>query len=531
LVGAVGALIAVALVGCSAATPAAEPTEEAPAAIESLVIAANDISGLDPASIRSTSGSLVNRNIYGTLFLQEMDIDADGVLTPTESYAPGIAEDITWAADGLSAVITIDPDARFADGEPILAEDAVYSIQRTLSSVSTSRGLALFMGIADAATDVAVIDDTSFSITLNHTTAVLEKMLSFQTFALLDKTVADENATADDPWALKFFANQTTPSGPYAISDWTVGSSLTLEPSPETSQLLETSPQSVTINVIPDATQRLLAVSGGAADIALELPPELLVEAAENPDLTVAVDPTGSVHYLGLNNTVAPFDDVRVRQAISLAVPYDAIADAVMLGYGQVAGGPIPEPIAGSAGLDLAYETDLDEARELLEDAGFADGDIQVELAVSSAIPAHVQAATFVQEALGEIGITVNVASMSNADFAQRRLEKTLPMFISWWSSWGMDPFYQLYFLLRTGVPTNFVGYSNPELDDLIDRGIVATDPAERDELALEAQKIALEDAPMAYLFTDGTAIVQRADLRGVGSGDDRQPRLDLIAQ
>lgn len=531
VVGAIGALIVVALAGCSASAPATESTGDAPSAIQSLVIAGNDVTGLDPASIRSTSGSLVNRNIYGTLFLQQMDIDPDGTLTPIDSYEPGIAQSITWADDGLSAVITIDPDARFASGEPILAEDAVYSIQRTLSSVSTSRGLALFMGIADAAADVSAIDDSSFSIVLNHTTAVLEKMLSFQSFAILDKTVADEHATTDDPWALEFFATETTPSGPYEIQDWTAGSSLTLAPSPETSQLLDTSATSVTLDVIPDATQRLLAVSGGAADIALELPPELLAEAAKNPELSVTVDPTGSVHYLGFDDTIAPFDDVRVRQAISLAVPYDAITDAVMLGYGQVAGGPIPEPIAGSAGLDLAYKTDLDQARQLLEDAGHSAGDIQVDLAVSSAISAHVQAATFVQEALGEIGITVNVTPLSNADFSQRRLEHSLPMFISWWSSWGMDPFYQLYFLLRSGVPTNFVGYSNPELDDLIDRGIVSTDSTERDELALAAQKIALEDAPMAYLFTDGTAIVRRAGLQGVGSGDDRQPRLELIAQ
>jgi peptide/nickel transport system substrate-binding protein len=529
LVGVAGIALTVLLAGCVGAS-SPTPTESA-SGMDSLVIAAGDITALDPASIKSTAASLVTRNVYGTLFLQDMAPNDEGAMSGTGTYSPGLAESIEWADDGLSAVITLKPDAKFTSGEPILAEDAVYSIQRTLSPVSSSAGLARFMGIGDASKDVIVIDDTSFKITLTTTTSVLEKILSFQSFAILDKSVADEHTTADDPWALDYFATDVTSSGPYVISDWTAGSSLTMKADPQSAQVSATSPKNVTIDVIPDATQRLLAVSGGAADVALELPPELLAEAAKDPGLSVNVVPTGSVHYLGMNNTVAPFNDVRVRQAFALAVPYQSIVDAVMLGYGQVAGGPIPEPISGSAGLDLAYDTDLDKAKDLLEQAGIKDGDLTLDLAVSSAIPAHVQAATFIQEALGKIGVIINVVPMSNAEFSQKRLEGSLPLFLSWWSSWGMDPFYQMYFLLRSGVPTNFVDFSNPEFDDLIDRGIVSTDADERDELALEAQKIALEESPMVYLYTDGTALVTRSDVQGVGSGDDRQPRLEMVSR
>jgi peptide/nickel transport system substrate-binding protein len=175
------------------------------------------------------------------------------------------------------------------------------------------------------------------------------------------------------------------------------------------------------------------------------------------------------------------------------------------------------------------YKTNLDKAKSLLQQAGV--GPITVDLAVRQSRLEDQQAAVFIQSNLREIGITVNIQKLPDAEFSDKLNKKQLPMFIHDWYSWGEDPFYQMTNLVKSGAFTNFTAYQNPELDALIKQGTFELDPAKRAEISKKCQEILFRDAPMAYLYSPDWTVAARSNIAGVTRDFTQIVRFDQLTE
>jgi ABC-type transport system substrate-binding protein len=157
----------------------------------------------------------------------------------------------------------------------------------------------------------------------------------------------------------------------------------------------------------------------------------------------------------------------------------------------------------------------MEDATALLAEAGFPDG-FDIELTVPQEDQARVDAATWVQSGLAEIGVNVTINAVPTAEFSELINSHELPFFIQEWYSWGNDPFYQLTWNFKCGAFPNFVNYCNEDLDALIDAGTFSRDPDERANLAAQAQELLVNEAVWAYLYAPNWIVVTRSNVSGL---------------
>jgi peptide/nickel transport system substrate-binding protein len=316
------------------------------------------------------------------------------------------------------------------------------------------------------------------------------------------------------------------------ISEWEAGVQYVFEPNPNYWRGDDWfQNDGVVFRVVPDASTREQLIRAGDVDVALGLPFSSLADLDADPNITVHAIPTTRIYFLGMNVNAAPFDSKQVRQAVSMAIPYDAIVENVIFGYGSQPTSPIPEGMEGHTSEFWTYgDASLDDARALLAEAGYADG-FEVELTVPQEDQARVDAATWVQAGLSEIGINVIINAVPTAQYSELINSKQLPFFINEWYSWGNDPFYQLTWNFDCQSFPNFTNYCSEELDAIIEAGTFSRDPAERAELARRAQEILVDEAVWAYLYAPDWVVTTRADVSGIALLDDLTLRYAYIGR
>ena len=209
-----------------------------------------------------------------------------------------------------------------------------------------------------------------------------------------------------------------------------------------------------------------------------------------------------SVTYIGFNVDKAPFNDVRVRQAINLAVDMEAVVNAVYAGVGSPAKGPLGPNVFG-ANMDLeGWDRDLDTARALLAEAGFADG-FTTTLWTNDNLQ-RVQIAEIVQNQLADVGITVEIVEVEWTKYLADTAAGLHDMFILGWTTVTADADYGLYALFHSsavGTPGNRTFYRNARVDELLDLGRTTTDQAARLAAYREAQEIIRNEAPWVFTW------------------------------
>ncbi len=515
------ATIAALLTACG--SPSTNNTQGTPSTI---VIGAGDVDTLDPAQYRSDTAYTVTANIYASLLSQQEGSEKNGVLEPTGKYVPALAQAAVWDSAKTRLTITLRPGLTFADGTPITAQDAMYSLQRSLSDVGYTAAIGIWLNIANPATDISAPAANTLVIKVTHYSPLIEKFLAFQIFPLLD--AAKAKASGGAKWAATFFATNATPSGPYAVQARVQGQSITLTKNPKyTATNTADSIKTITIQNMPDPNQQYLALKNGAISVALNMEPQLASKVAGDPNLKLYNLPYSNLIYLGMNNTDPQLKDARVRQAISYLMPYDALRQSVMKGYAGPADGAVPYPMpdaldkTGKAG---AYSTDATKAMALFAEAGVDPKKLRFTISVPSDQPVLQQSAVYIQSALHGAGITVNLDELTSAKYNDSLGKQQL--YVASWYSWGQDSIYQLYFLLKSGVFTNYAHFDNPALDSLITQAMATTDTAKRVQLSQQAQQLVISQAPMAFLFTQNVLIGTQKNVTGITQTDDQFLRL-----
>lgn len=532
--GAAGAAAFVlALVGCTSSSSSGSASSASSAAAgvsKNVIIGYDAVNNMDTIEFKTHADYMITNNVYGTL-VKENYKKQKGILVGDSTYSPEIASSLTWDPAGTELTIKLKPDLKFQNGTPLTASDVAYTIQRALSSASYASAFRQYMGIVDPATDVTAVNAATVTIKTTFKAPLMEKFLSFPVFGIVSKAAGEAHKTAGDPWAKTWFAKNVISSGPYEISSWPSQDRMVLTKNPDfTVGNTADSPPTVTVENVANPNQEYIALQQGQIDIALGLLPKLAKQAQADSNVTVATSPASDLVYLGYNNTDPALKNPQVRQALSYLIPYTSLRQDVYAGFANAADGPAPYPMESaldSTGTKDAYPTDVAKARQLLSEAGVKN--LTLSLAVDVGDSTAIQTATFIQSAFAQGGVKLNIDQLQSAQYDSRLAAHQFQTFLGEWYSWGQDPIYQMFFLLDSVSPVDYTGYNNPTFNSLVSQGIKASNVAARDKVSQQAQRIAITDAPMSYLYTRDFIAVSNNYISGITQPDDEFPYFQYL--
>lgn len=436
----------------------------------------NEWAGLDPHTVSSYSSYQILNNVLEGLTTYDDELNLQ----------PGLAESWEQSEDGLTWTFQLRQGVMFHNGREMTAEDVKWSFERLIDP-DTGAGNAGRVGPAD--TQIEVLGDYEVAITHPEPFGIFPQSIAFDksTGIVASESVEDDGSI-----------NIPIGTGPFKIAEVDGTIRLVLEKHEDYWQEDLPYLDEIVIEPIPDDTVRETALLGGEVDWVLSIAPQNFQSLQDNPDVVVATAPQLSYDYIGMNLTREPFDDVRVRQAIALAIDREVLCEAGYFG--------LCEPVQGPIGTGspwyfeyAPYGQDLEQARQLLADAGYPDG-FEMELLPTTQYGETIRAAQVLQQQLAEIGIEASINAPEWSEWLELEGNFMYDAYICNWN--GLIDADQYYYLQhRSDQVFNFTGYDNPEFDELVDEGRSMSDFDARYEIYQEANQMLVDDAPYIYMY------------------------------
>jgi peptide/nickel transport system substrate-binding protein len=455
-----------------------EPAEEAgPKYGGTLNVAfQNEWAGLDPHTVSSYSSYQILNNVLEGLTFYDDELN----------LVPWLAESWEQSEDGKTWTFKLRQGVKFHNGREMTAEDVKWSFERLIDP-ATGSGNAARVGPPE--TEIEVIDDYTVAITHPEPFGIFPQSIGFdKSSGIMAKESLEDDGTVSVPIG----------TGPFKITEVEGTTRLVMEKHEDYWQEGLPYLDSIELVPIPDDTVRETALRGGEVDWVLTIAPQNFDSLNDDPNVVVATAPQLSYDYIGVNLTRKPFDDQRIRQAISLALDRQQICEAAFFG--------LCEPLQGPVGTGspwyfdyTPYDRDLEKARGLLADAGYPDG-LELELMPTTQYGETVRAAQVIQQQLADIGIEASINALEWSEWLELEGNFRYDTYICNWN--GLIDADQYYYLQHhTDLVFNFTGYSNPEFDELVEEGRSMSDFDKRYEVYEQANEILVDAAPYIYMY------------------------------
>ncbi len=470
--------------------------------------------GPDPETIDPALNSAVDGgNMLLHAFECLLTVDQSGNL------APGQAETWETSEDGLTWTFHLREGLKWSDGSDLTANDFVYSWKRVcdpmVAAPYAETVLSMVEGYDDAITgnldalQVAAPDDLTLVVTLNSPCSYFGSLAAFATLSPVQQATVDANG---DAWATA--AETYISNGPFYVSEWVPGSHILMSKNPYYWNADAIKLDGIKWNLIEDANAAYSAYQTGEVLMIKDVPTEEIPSLTGSADFFV--DPIIGTYYLSLNLNREPFNDVNVRKALSLAIDREYVAGTLMQGTYTAAGnfmGPGWIDTDGSQFMDNAnggkpyidtanYEANLEEAKKLLADAGYPNGEGLPSITYSTNDAGyHKVVAEYLQQAWAELGIDLQVEVVEWASFTPMRRNGDYDASRNGWVGDYSDPSNMLDLLYSTNG-NNDGKFNNAEYDAAMDVSRTTLDAAERSAALHEAEDILMDQVaciPVAY--------------------------------
>ena len=525
-----GALaVSLAACGSSASTGTANATGEAADAAEAgsngfTVQLGPNPETLDPALNAAVDGGNTLITIEEPLL----------IIDENNEVQPGQAESYEVSDDGLTWTFHMRDGLKWSDGSDLTAADFEYSFKRLASPDTAAPYAETVVGMIDGYQDAignpdedgntttdpdwdalnvhASEDGKTLTVQLSYPCSYFDKLASFVATSPVQQATVEANG---DAWCTE--PDTYVCNGPYMITEWTPSERIVLSKNPyyvggwDSSKIVS---DTITLLLLEDSSASYAAYNSGEAQLVKDVPTD------EIPSLTRAedggdfyLDEIMGTYYISLNDQEEPFTDVRVRKALSLAIDRDYVANTIMQGIYTPATALVGPGIVDENGyfMDNAnggepyisddYEANLEEAKSLLAEAGYPDGEGFPTITYSANDSGyHIPVAEYLQQAWGELGITMNIDKVEWSSFIPMRRAGDYDISRNGWSMDYNDPSNMLE-LFTTNNGNNDGKYANPEFDQVIEDSRVADKTAHFEKLH-EAEDILMNDAaciPVAY--------------------------------
>ncbi|MGH6719163.1 MAG: ABC transporter substrate-binding protein [Alphaproteobacteria bacterium] len=467
----------------------------------------SDVATLDPA----IGYDWQNWSMIKSLF--------DGLI----DYEPGnttivadLAESFDIAPDGLTYTFHLRQGVKFHNGREMTAEDVKYSLERTVNPATQSPGASYYdtiLGYAEVAggsaselSGVKVIDPYTLTIELSRPDAPFLHKLALN-FAFVVPKEAVEEYGAD-------FGKHPVGTGAFRLADWTLGQHVIFERNPDYYIADRPRLDQIVFEIGQDPSVALLRLERGEVDLLGDgIPPARFVDVMNNPDLRPLVVQGGQLHtgYVTLNTRVPPLDNVKVRQALNMAINKERIVQ-IINGRAVVANQALPPAMPGYGTTETGYPYDPEKAKALLAEAGFPDG-FASELYAANIDP-NPRIAQAIQQDLAEIGVKVEIKALDpSVVIGAGGTEGGAPMVWSGGMAWIADfpdPSNFYWAILGCGAAApggwNWSWYCSEPIDALAGEADALADPAQaqaRLDMWTEIFAKVLADAPWIPIFNE----------------------------
>ena len=477
---------------------------------------------LDPALNSAIDGANTIITIFEPLLL----------INENNEVVGGQAESWETSEDGLTWTFTMRDGLKWSDGTDLNAKDFEYSFKRMVDPNTAAPYAETCLGMIDGFEEAAGFPDAdgnptaepnpdalnvkasddgkTLTIVLSYPCSYFDKMAAFATMSPVQQATIEANG---DAWCTS--PDTFVSNGPYMITDWTPSERIVLTKNPnyvggwDSSKIVS---DTITLLLLEDSSASYAAYNSGEAQLIKDVPTD------EIPSLTKAedggdfyVDTILGTYYVSLNLQRDAFKDAKVRKALSLSIDRDYVANTIMQGTYSAADSIVGPGIVDESGyfhdngnapyISADYEANLAEAKKLLEEAGYPNGEgyPTIEYSTNDA-GYHVPLAEYLQQAWGDLGITLTINKMEWSSFTPARRAGEYDVARNGWVMDYNDPSNMLD-LFCSGNGNNDGKYSNPDFDAAIDASRVA-DSAEHFAQLHKAEDILMEDMgclPIAY--------------------------------
>ena len=491
---------------------------------------------LDPSLNSAVDGGNTIITVFETLL----------IINENNEAVPGQAESWTTSEDGLTWTFTMRDGLKWSDGSELNAKDFEYSFKRMVDPDTAAPYAETCLGMIDGFEEAAGFPDAdgnptvepnldalnvkasddgkTLTIVLGYPCSYFDKIAAFAAMSPVQKATVEANG---DSWCTS--PDTYVCNGPYMITEWTPSERIVLTKNPnyvggwDNSKIVS---DSITLLLLEDSSASFAAYNSGEAVLIKDVPTD------EIPSLTKAedggdfyVDTILGTYYVSLNLKRDAFKDAKVRKALSLAIDRDYVANTIMQGTYSTADSIVGPGIVDEKGnfhdngnapyISADYEANLAEAKKLLAEAGYPNGEGYpvIEYSCNDA-GYHVPLAEYLQQAWGDLGITLTISKMEWSSFTAARRAGEYDVARNGWVMDYNDPSNMLN-LFCSGNGNNDGKYSNPEFDAAIDASRVA-DVSEHFAQLHKAEDILMEDTgclPIAY-YNDYW--LQSSSLKGI---------------
>lgn len=493
-------LAAVSAIACNAAFAQSAPkdtlvmvSEMGPNGLDTMVPTANDHS------------RLVVWQAYDRLVSHGTKVLADGTVSyDAKVIVPELAESWEVSADKKTYLFKLRKNATFHDGSPVTAKDVKWSFDRAIAAGGFP-AVQMAAGSLVKPEQFSVVDTYTFKATFDQPNKLTMPDLVVPVPVIVNSELAKKHATATDPWALEWVQRNDAGGGAYKVESWTPGQQIVFTrfdnwksgPLPKLKKVI--------YRQIASAGTRRALIEKGDVDMSVGLPPKDYSELAKAGKVKVIGVPVqNDLVFLDMNVKIPPFDNPKVREAISYAIPYKEILASALYGRAvPMFDGDPAKPYDPTWPVPIKHGTDLVKAKALLTEAGFPNG-FKTTLSFDlSEATVREPTAVLIQESLKKIGVEITIEKVPGSNWFAQMASKTMPFVIAEFYGWLDYPEYHFFWTFHGGNNSvfNTANYVNPTLDKAIDAARFATNEKVYKENLQTMVDIVMTELPRIPLY------------------------------
>lgn len=450
------------------------------------VALSTNLNSLDPTTTTAGDEYVVS----GLVFSGMTRIDAD------VKVQPDLAVSWTASADQTSWEFKLRPNVKFQHGKTLSAEDVVFTFRRIIDPATGSAGRSQ-LEVVDR---VEAVDPATVRFTLKEPYANFADLLTGRQMRIV---------ASDRGSDLK-----TNPSGtgPFRFVRYSPGDSVELVRNPDYYAADQVKLDRILLRIIPEAASRVAALRAGDIDLIWNLPLETIPDLKRNADIVIDSRPSATWDGLVMNNTKPPFNDVRVRRAVLLALDKRILVEFALNGQGAPTHSPIA-PSDPSFNKDISFEPDLVQAKRLLTEAGYPTG-FKIDLTVPVGRAARERLGVATQQLLQPLGIQVNVQRVPYNRYTAE-IAGIAPLYVDgFFANVVIDAATYPWFSSKGSWNARMWHFNSPRVDAVLDEARRTSDPEKQHGLYREFQRYMVEDVPGVIAYVSNVATAYRSSVK-----------------
>ena len=450
----------------------------------------SNVNTLDPAKTKIGEEYIINFLVYSGL----TELDAAG------KAKPDLAESWTSSADQKTWTFKLRKGVKFQDGREFDSGDVKATIERIMDKATASTARVNF--------DIVSSIDTP-----DKYTVIFHLKIPYSGFADI---LGDRQVRIVPKDKVDTLANNPDGTGPFELAEFKPGDRIVLKKNPNyyvpgTPKLDE-----IIFRIMPETAARIAAVDTGAVDLVWDLPPEAIDQLKSNAKLVIDSVPTSTWDGLIMNASEKPFDDVRVRRAVELAIDKKALVQLCLFGHGSATHTMIP-PSSAYYNDQIPFKVDIVEAKKLLAEAGHPNG-FETTLYVPSGRPTRERLGVSAAEMLKAIGVKVDIQRVPWDKFVKDIEGKAAFFTDGFYSRPTLDTSIYPWYHSTGSWNSTLWHYKDAEMDKVLDAARAAKTDSEREKLYKEFQQIAVDRPAGVIPYVLNHTNVYRSNVKGFKS-------------